>query len=178
MRATGAIAALLSALALAACGSDDDGGDNEPAEKKPAAQSEGGTTFEASDVGFTFEHPEEFKQENADQGKIIATLKLDEENGLNIRKSSDQALPPSFYLDEFERDFERSPDVGDVQKKTTRYGGRETGVLVIPDAPSAVPGSKERVRAEEYFFAGDSKTWQLECLSTEEKRSEVDAACK
>jgi hypothetical protein len=177
VRRRACFAPLLAVLALSACGSDDDGDEKDSAAKKQDTKAQGGTTFEASDVGFTFSHPAEFKQDDSDEGKVLARVKLDEENGFNIRKTSDQEVTPSFYLDEFERDFERSPEVGDVEKRTERHSGQEMGVLVIADAPSAVPGSKERIRAEEYFFAGKGNTWQLECLSTKEKRSEVDAAC-
>ena len=153
----------LGALALAGCGSG--GGSDE-------------TSFEATDVAFTFEHPAEFKQDDADDGKVLARLELDPNqpnDAIKVRQTSARELPLSAFLDTFQRQF--SAQVGPVRKRTEKHADREMGVLQFGQSITE-QGKRVRATSTSYFFSGGGKTWQLECVSTGAEKPKVDAACK
>jgi hypothetical protein len=166
--------ALLAALTLAACG----GGGGGTTGADTGGGEEGGT-FKATDVGFTFKYPTDFKQVDEDNGKVLAIVApdpADADNGLKIRQTAAQELPLSAYLDEFRRQFQQQ--IPRVDKRIEQHNGIEMGVLSFTGNINQ-GGQQQRVTSSSYFFAGGGKTWQLECLTKgEQHKSMIDAACK
>lgn len=164
----------LVAAIVAGCGSDD-GGDDRPDPTPPPA---GVARFESPRVGFTFEYPKDFTAEKRPRENVLARVAVARGSRLNaikVRRTARRELGPERYLDEFQRDFERS--VGTVQKREERIGDLDAGVLEFEDS---VKRRDETVdfKSSSYFFKGAGRTWQMECIADAEHEAEIDAACE
>lgn len=141
-----------------------------------------GKTFEAPDVAFKFQYPAAFTQQNEDDGKVIAQVLPepgDTANSIKVRKTSDQELQLGPFVDEIHRKFERQ--LGKVNKRTERHSDIEMHVLSFRAPTTLRQGGQSKrvtVSSASYIFTGGDKTWQLECLSTEAHRAQIDAACR
>jgi hypothetical protein len=166
-RVLAGVSAVACGAVLSACGGG--GGDS-------------AKTFEAPDVAFSFNYPASFTQQNEDADKVLARVLPDPgdtNNALKVRKTSDQELPLGTFLDEIRRQF--AQQLGRVDKRTERHGDLEMGVLSWRSPTTIREGGqakKVNLSSASYFFAGGGKTWQLECLSTEAHRAQIDAACR
>ena len=162
------VSALACGAVLAACGGGG-GGDS-------------GKTFEAPDVAFKFQYPAAFTQQNEDDGKVLAAVLPepgDTANAIKVRKTSDQELVLGPFVDEIHRKFERQ--LGKVNKRTETHSDIEMHVLSFRAPTTLRQGGQSKrvtVSSASYIFTGGDKTWQLECLSTEAHRAQIDAACR
>ena len=173
-----ALPVLLAAALLAACGSDDDDGNRngERAETAPAASEL--ARFESPRIGFTFEYPAEFAAEKRPRERVLARVGIERGSRLNaikVRRTAARELGPERYLDEFQRDFERT--VGAVEKREERIGQLDMGVLEFEDTVER-GGQIVEFTSSSYFFTGAGRTWQLECIADTAHRAEIDAACR
>jgi len=142
------LSAVLAAVLLAACGSDDgtDGGDDTGrAETIPSGSKL--VRFRSPRVPFTFEHPKNLKVE--------------------VRRTARTELRPQRYLDEFRRDLEGQ--VSGVNTREERVGDLDVGVL---------EGEDDKLTSVSYFFTGAGRTWQIECIADPERREQMEAACR
>ena len=170
-----ALPALLAAALLAACGSDD-GDDGERAETVPATGDL--AVFESPRIGFTFEYPDDLVAEKRPDERVLARVGVERGSRLNaikVRQTSARELVPERYLDQFQRDFERS--VGAVEKREERIGELDVGVLEFGDTIKRA-GETVSFTSSSYFFTGGGRTWQLECIADDEHRQAIDAACR
>ena len=174
-----------AAFALAGCGGGDDSepGKSTPAATTTAAETEG-STFEASDVGFTFAHPEGFEQlDEPNDGDALASVTptpTDPKNGIKIRETADEELAFDSYAAQIRSQFEEQLGVKVSQRDET-HGDIAMGVLEWTDSLTYQDLGQEtttEIHSTSYFFVASGKTWQLECLSTEEQRDVIDAACE
>ena len=163
----------LCGAVLGACGeSDGQGGQG----------GESAKTFEAPDIAFSFKYPAAFTQVNEDDGKVLASVLPDTgdtNNAVKVRKTSDQELQLSTYLDEIRRQF--AQQLGRVDRRIERHSDLEMGVLSFRAPTTVEEGGQQRrvnLSSASYFFAGGGKTWQVECLSTDAHRAQIDAACR
>lgn len=174
-------------LAIAGCGG---GGDKSSSSGGSAKSSPGKSSgpeagkFQAKDVGFTFQYPTSFKQvDEPNDGSVLASVTPtpgDVNNGLKIRKTSDKELPFSSYADSIRQQFEQQLGTKVTETQGTR-GSLELGVLKWSNAYTKKDLGEEKVielSSKSYFFAGGGKTWQLECLSSQDYRDEITEACK
>ena len=173
-----ALPVLLAAALLAACGSDhDDGnGDDERGETAPVAGEL--ARFESPRIGFTFEYPADFAAERRPRERVLARVGIERGSRLNaikVRQTAARELGPERYLDEFQRDFERT--VGAVEKREERIGDLEMGVLVFEDTVER-GGRSVEFTSSSYFFTGAGRTWQVECIADTTHSEEIDAACR
>jgi hypothetical protein len=167
------------AVAIAAgCGGDDgddkDGGDRA---ETPSAGSDL-ARFESPRIAFTFEYPEDFIAEKRPRERVLARVGIERGSRLNaikVRRTANSELEPDRYLDEFQRDFERT--VGAVEKRRERVGDLDTGVLEFEDSVKR-GGETVGFKSSSYFFKGGGQTWQLECIADDEHRDEIDGACR
>ena len=171
--------AVLAAAALAACGSDDDTDTaaKTTAERKPAPAPDT-AVFDSRAVGFTFEYPKDYAAQTKPDGEVLGQVSVEDGepiNAIKVRETAARPLGPERYLDEFQRDFERS--VGEVEKSRRKIAGRETGVLEFEDTVE-LDGEEVEFRSASYFFAGGGKTWQVECIADEEHREEIERTCQ
>lgn len=171
-----ALPALLAAALVAACGGDDDDRDGERAETAPA----GGelARFESPRIGFTFEYPADFAAERRPRERVLARVGIERGSRLNaikVRQTAPRELGPERYLDEFQRDFERT--VGSVEKREERIGDLDMGVLEFEDTV-ARKGQTVEFTSSSYFFRGAGRTWQVECIADAAHRAEIEAACR
>jgi len=175
-----AVLALLAAALIAGCGSGDDsekGEGSTKAEPSPAPSADT-AVFRSRPVGFTFSYPRAFEIERRPQGQVLGQVSADADgrlNALKVRKTSDRELGPDRYLDEFQRDFERT--VGTVEKREEQVGDLATGVLEFTDDLEQ-DGKKVEFTSTSYFFKGGGGTWQLECIADAEHREVIDDACR
>lgn len=170
-----ALPVLLSAALLAACGSDD-GDDGERAETVPGAGDL--AVFESPRIGFTFEYPDGLVAEKRPRERVLARVGVERGSRLNaikVRQTSARELGPERYLDEFQRDFERS--VASVEKREERIGELDMGVLEFGDTIER-GGETVSFTSSSYFFTGAGRTWQIECIADAQHRQEIDAACQ
>jgi hypothetical protein len=178
------IAALVLALViLGGCGDSGgdkkDGGSSEPA-SKPAQ----GTTFKASDVNFTFQYPKGFQQvDEPNDGQVLATVTSvpnDVNNALKIRETASKELPFASYGSKLRSQFEAQLGTKVSQREITQ-GGLAMGVLEWKKPYTKTDLGEEKtfeLHSTSYFFAGGAKTWQIECLSAQDHRREIEAACR
>lgn len=168
----------LAAAGLAGCGGDSDD-DNSGGEPTTGGERSGDTAvFESNEIGFTFEYPDGFTAETEPDEQVLGQVLLEpggRVNAIKVRKTSEQELGTESYLDEFERDFERS--VGEVEKREETVGDLEVGVLEFEDSFEE-NGETVEFTSTSYFFAGGGETWQLECLAHREHRDEIEQACQ
>ena len=142
------LSAVLAAVLLAACGSDDgtDGReDTGRAETTPSGAKL--VRFRSPRIPFTFEHPKNLKVE--------------------VRRTARTELRPRRYLDEFRRDLEG--EVREVNTREERVGDLDVGVLEVEDGEFS---------SVSYFFTGAGRTWQIECTADPERSQEMEAACR
>lgn len=163
-------------MLIAGCGSDDDesGGGSETSADTAAAAA----VFESDEVGFTFEYPEEYVAETTPVGPILGQVSVEKGgkvNAIKVRKTADQELGTERYLEEFQRDFERT--VGTVERREDTVGDLDVGILEFEDSFEETPGETVEFTSTSYFFVGGGKTWQLECIADAEHKTEIDEAC-
>jgi hypothetical protein len=175
------IAAVLVVVWLAGCGgSDDEGKPARKATKEPVAE----TTFKARDVGFTFSYPRGFEQvDEPNDGKVLASVTPtpnDPNNGVKVRLTSERELPFASYAAQLRSQFEDQLATKISQRQEKRRE-LDVGVLEWRKATTQTNlGEEETVRlhSTSYFFTGAGKTWQVECLSSEEHRADIEKACR
>jgi hypothetical protein len=170
-----AFSLVLVAAIAAGCGSDDgdDGG-----RAAPAPPPAGLTRYESPRIGFTFEYPKDFTADKHPPGQVLARVAVEPGshlNAINVRRTARRELGPERYLDEFQRDFERT--VGSVEKRKERIGDLETGVLEFEDTIER-GGDAVDVTSSSYFFKGAGRTWQMECIADAAHEAAIDAACR
>jgi len=166
---------LLAATLLAGCGSDDgendDGADTAP---PPAALAQ----FESDRIGFTFDYPKRFAAERRPRERVLARVGVERGSRLNaikVRQTARRELEPNRYLDQFQRDFERT--VGTVEKRQERIGDLDTGVLEFADSLER-GGETVDFTSSSYFFKGGGRTWQVECIADAAHAQEIEDACR
>jgi hypothetical protein len=96
-------------------------------------------------------------------------------NAIKVRQTARRELGPERYLDEFQRDFQRT--VGTVEKRKERIGDRDMGVLEFEDSVER-GGETVDFKSSSYFFKGSGRTWQMECIADAAHEAEIDAVCK
>lgn len=173
------------ALALAGCGGGGDdktkssAGVAEPT--KSSSSTEG--RFKADDVAFTFDYPASFKQvDDPKDGTVLASVTPapdDVNNSLKIRKTADKELPFASYAGQIRRQFEQQLSTK-VTKSAGSRGSLQLGVLAWNSSYTKKDLGEEKtieLSSKSYFFAGGGKTWQLECLSSQDRRQEIRDAC-
>jgi hypothetical protein len=174
--------ALAATALLAGCGGDDEKSDAPAttASTTTTAASEA-NTFESSDIGFTFTYPKEW-QETEEGGKVLGAVSPvpnDPQNGVKVRKTSDQELTFASYSGQISSQFEDQLGVKvDVRDET--HGDIDMGVMEWTSSLTYKDLGQEvttEIHSTSYFFTASGKTWQLECLSTEEQRADIDAGC-
>lgn len=170
------------ALFVSGCGGSEDQQASAPS--KGAEESAQGPTFKAADVGFTFKYPEGFQQvDEPNDGEVLASVTPapgDVNNGLKIRSTSEQELPFSSYASQLRTQFETQLATK-INQREEKRGGVDLGVLEWSKPYTKTDlGEKKTIRLHSmsYFFAGGGKTWQLECLSSQDHRSDIDEACQ
>jgi hypothetical protein len=177
----------LAAVTLAGCGGGGDkstpsgGSAKTPPAKSTAAQ---GGKFQAKDVGFTFQYPTSFKQvDEPNDGSVLASVTPtpgDVNNGLKIRKTAEKELPFESYAGQIRGQFEQQLGTKVMQSSGTR-GSLKLGVLKWSNSYTKKDLGEEKtieLSSKSYFFAGSGKTWQLECLSSQDYRDQITEACK
>jgi hypothetical protein len=160
-----------AALLLSGCGSDDDS----PEPRPPAP---GLTRFESPRIAFTFDYPKDFVAEKRPRENVLGRVAVERGSRLNaikVRRTARRELNPKRYLGAFQRDFQRT--VGVVDKDEQLIGDLETGVLVFEDSVSR-SGKNVAFKSSSYFFKGGGQTWQVECISDAEHRTEIETACR
>jgi hypothetical protein len=177
-----AVSVVLAAALVGACGSDSDDGERGETAAETTAETPtrapDGELFESRAIGFTFVYPEGFVAETSQRDGVLGQVAIergDRLNAIKVRRTADRPLGPERYLDEFRRDFART--VGEVEQRRETIGGVEMGVLEFEDT---VSDGDETVAftSWSYFFAGAGRTWQVECIADDERRDEIEAACR
>ena len=167
----------LAAAIAAGCGGDNgDGSDGGDRSESPP--SSGLAALRVARVGFTFEYPKELVAEKQPREKVLASVAVERGSRLNaikVRRTAQRELEPERYLDEFQRDFERT--VGTVAKREERIGDLNAGVLEFEDS---VKLGDETVdfKSASYFFKGGGQTWQVECIADAEHQQQIQDACR
>jgi hypothetical protein len=158
-------------LGVVGCGSD--GGDSGSAQPNESAAASS-DTFSADGVEFTFTIAEGGTQVGA-RDEVLAAVLLDPadiDNGVKIRQAAVEPLPSESYIETIRQQFEADLDV-DVEFTTETHAGIEMAVLSYEAKQGPID---ESVR--NYFFQGNSATWQIECISTEQvTRQDVQELC-
>lgn len=163
---------LVSAALIVGCGG---GGDDDDGPQEPAAET---ATFESDEIAFTFEYPRELEARTRPDGPVLGQVAIERDaviNGIKVRRTADRELERERYLDEFERDFERT--VGDVEQREERVGDLDLGVLEFEDS-APLEGEQTTFTSTSYFFAGGGDTWQVECIADEQHRDRIEDACR
>lgn len=162
---------LLCAALVAGCGGDDD--DGEPQE--PAGET---ATFESDEIAFTFEYPRELEARMRPDGPVLGQVAVERDGAINaikVRRTASRELERERYLDEFERDFERT--VGDVEQHEEQIGELDVGVLEFEDSVT-LEGEETTFASTSYFFTGGDGTWQVECIADEQHSDLIEDACR
>jgi hypothetical protein len=175
----------VAALALGGCGGSDKKKEdpiNDGASTESSAPA--GGKFKTDDVAFTFDYPTSFKQvDDPKDGSVLAAVTPtpgDVNNGLKVRKTSDKELPFGSYAGQIRSQFEQQLGTKVTQKTGTR-GSLQLGVLQWRGSYTKKDLGEEKtieLFSKSYFFAGGGKTWQLECLASQEHFDEIAEACK
>jgi hypothetical protein len=167
-------------LPVSGCGS----GSEEKGASEPASSAAKAGSFKAADVPFTFQYPRGFKQVDEPKEKeVLASVTPtpdDVNNGLKIRVTAETELPFVSYAAEIRGQFEEQLATKVSQREETR-GALDLGILEWrkSDTKSDLGAEKTvRLHSTNYFFHGGGKTWQLECLSSQDHRSNIDQACQ
>ena len=172
-----ALPIILACGLLAGCGSDDDGEDGAD-EGAPTTQEPVQTErFRSGQIGFTFEYPGDLTPRRRPQEDVLAQVSVEPGEPLNaikIRRTSDRELDADSYLDEFQRDFERT--VGTVEQREDEIGDLDVGVLEFEDDVE-LGGETVEFRSTSYFLVGGGRTWQVECIAASEQRERIERAC-
>jgi hypothetical protein len=171
-----AFSLFLVALLATGCGSDDDDS-NEPSPTAPPA---GVLRFSSERIPFTFDYPHGDLVEETCPGEPgvfarVGVARCPRLNAIKVRRTARRELEPERYLDEFERDFERT--VGTVEKREERIGPLDVGVLEFEDTVER-GGEMVAFTSSSYFFRGAGRTWQIECIADAEHRAQIEAACR
>ena len=165
----------LAATLLAGCGSDDsDEGDRADTGPPPS----GLARFESPRIDFTFDYPEDLAAERRPRERVLARVGVERGSRLNaikVRRTARRELNPERYLDQFQRDFERT--VGTVEKREQRIGDLDAGVLEFEDRVKRGPKTVE-FKSSSYFFKGAGQTWQVECIADAVHQQEIEEACR
>ena len=142
------LSAVLAAVLLTACGSDDgtDGGEDTGRAETPPSGSKL-VRFRSPRIPFTFEHPKNLK--------------------IEVRRTAGTELRARRYLSEFKRDLEG--EVRAVDTREEQIGDLDVGVLEVEDADFT---------ATSYFFTGAGRTWQVECSADPERGEQMQAECR
>ena len=169
---------LALAVAVAAGCGGDNGDDTDAGERSERPASSGLLRFESPRVGFTFEYPEDLVAEKQPREKVLGRVAVERGSRLNaikVRRTAPRELETERYLDEFQRDFERT--VGTVAKREERIGDLDAGVLEFEDS---VKLGEETVdfKSASYFFKGGGQTWQVECIADAEHQQQIQDACR
>jgi hypothetical protein len=158
-------------IGLAGCGSD--GGDSGSTQASgTAAESE---TFGADGVDFTFSIAEGGTQVEG-KDEVLAAVLLDPadfDNGIRIRKTASQPLPYESYIETIRQQFEA--DLGaDVEFTAETHADIEMAVLSYESQKGSIDQA-----VSNYFFEGNTATWQIECISTRQAtRAAVETLCE
>ncbi|MBK5232901.1 MAG: hypothetical protein JJE13_07980 [Thermoleophilia bacterium] len=159
-------------LGVAGCGSDG-GGESESTQPSESA-TESPATFSADGVEFTFSIAEGGTQVGASD-EILASVLLDPadiDNGLKIRQAAMQPLPSESYIDTIRQQFEADLGV-EVEFTTETHAGTVMAVLSYESKQGSLDQS-----VRNYFFEGNTATWHIECISTEQAtRAAVEGLC-
>lgn len=158
---------------LAACGAAGEPQSDGRADRDPDAK-----TFRASDVGFTFDFPEELRQNDQDADDVLARVYLspdDSRNVLKIRQASARNEPLNALLERIRPRLEQR--VGKLDLAMERHGDIQMAVLSYGN-PATVDGRRTRVRSDSYFFAAAGRMWHLQCLRTSEEPDTIKSACR
>ena len=170
---------VLVAAVAAGCGTDngDDTDDGDRAETEAYSVKE--ARFQSPRIAFTFLYPDDFAAERRPrEQEVLARVGIERGSPLNaikVRRTARRELPPRRYLDEFQRDFERT--VGAVEKREERIGALDAGVLEFEDS---VKRGDEMVdfTSSSYFFKGGGQTWQVECIADDAHGEQIEDACR
>jgi hypothetical protein len=165
-RLLAATLATLGALALGACGDDDD---------SPV-------TFENEGFPFTFEYPgdwEESDDVSIDQSlggasEETTAVALDDENGIVLQRYTLQKSVDENNLDLAQQEIEGLLTQVDpaAKSKTTEIAGLPALTVESLQVPSIDSGESRLV----FLFDGDQE-YLINCQSTEESRAEIADAC-
>jgi hypothetical protein len=181
--------AATAVLALSGCGGgDDDSGGSEDGSAATttttAAPEAEGNTFEASDVGFTFTYPDGFEQlDEPNDGDALASVTptpTDPKNGIKIRETAAQELAFDSYSADIHSQFEEQLGVK-VSLRDETHADLDMGVMEWTNSVTFQDLGQEKtteIHSTSYFFVASGKTWQLECISAEDQRDAIDAACE
>jgi len=156
---------LLSALALSACGGDDDGG-----------------TFDREEFPFTFDYPDGFEvtedvtvdQALGAQADETAAVGLDDDNILLV-----QRFTLNLEIDESNLELAKREIDALAQQADPDAAAEETEVAGLPALELdgiEVPTVDEGTSSLTIIFDGDQE-YYLNCQSTPDHREEVDEAC-
>ena len=159
------LTAVMAALALGACGGEED------------------TRFEAKGFGITFDYPEGFdesddvtiNEQQGSQAQESRAVGLDEDNGIIVQRYKLQERISKDNLDLAKAEFDvlvagLSPDA--AEGETSEVAGLPA--LRYSNVPvRSVKGGQSRLIV---VFDGATE-YLINCQSTPEKRSEIDEAC-
>lgn len=159
-------------LSVAGCGSDG-GGESESTQTSESAK-ESPDTLSADGVEFTFSIAEGGTQVDARDDVLAAVLldPADVNNGVKVRQASPEPLPSESYIDTIRQQFEADLGV-EVEFTTETHAGTEMAVLSYEAKQGSIDQS-----VRNYFFEGNTATWHIECISTEQAtRAAVEGLC-
>lgn len=132
-------------------------------------------TFRASNVPFTFRYPGEFKRHTIEAQGVnkkvkVPALALDNLNLILVRDAGRRI--PDAKLESYVRDLLRQVRVRPYFVRKERHSGR---AMVAASVPNKVSG--KATISDLYFFSGPRGTWELECQSTRERRTQLRTGC-
>jgi hypothetical protein len=165
----GCLGVLVAALGLGACGGSD-------------SESSGPGTFENDAYPFTFEYPSSFQLSekvtlNQNLGGATENnlaLALDSQNGIILQKAHLNVAVTKANLDAAKREFDAL-----VGKADPSASGEPTEVATFPALeyrPIAVNSIPDGESVITFLFQGRDE-FVINCQSTPDHRSEIDAAC-
>lgn len=132
--------------------------------------------FSAPDVAFSFDIPDGAEQVDADNGKVLAAVLLDEDdpdNGVKIRKASDKPLPVSSFIDRIRQQFREQLGT-EIRQGSATVDGAPATVLRFHKRSGPLD-----VVSSNYFFTTGGAAWQVECISTRrETRAGLARLCR
>jgi hypothetical protein len=168
---------ILACALVAGCGSDDDSGSNGDSGDTGTAETVATERFESPRIGFTFDYPGDLVAQRRPRRDVLAQVSIERGSAINavkVRRTSNRELDRDSYLDEFERDFERT--VGAVEQREEEIGGLDVGVLEFEDSVE-LRGEPVDFTSTSYFFTGGGRTWQVECIAEDAQRDRIERAC-